>query len=106
MDPPKILPPEHDKLEPSELVLQLISSIRNLDGMLDILIEVVSSDMCKEEYKEELKSRTDRLLQTRFCLTYSLMDTRPTLAKVLEVSEHSVLASGPALYDAIKRRVR
>jgi hypothetical protein len=77
-----------------------------LDGAIDTLVEIVSKEMCKEEFKEELKSRAERLLQTRFCLTYSLMDIRPSIAKILEVDEHSILSSGSALYNAIKRHAK
>lgn len=70
-------------LTASEIILQLISSIRNLDGRIDELKITVKNKFLKKKAIEETKKRIIRLLETRMFLVHSLMDKKLMFEKYL-----------------------
>lgn len=72
-----------DQLEPGEIILQIISSIRTLDGSIS---EIKRSIVNKHYmiYTEQLmKERIKRLIETRMQLLYSLFDNKLAFNKYL-----------------------
>lgn len=63
-------------LQPSETILQLLVSIRNLDGRISELKNGIIFDRYTLEAKKIMKQRVERLVVTRMNLVYSLMDKK------------------------------
>lgn len=70
-------------LEPGELILQIISSIRSLDGRIsEIKRGIVNKNLTKSGLVDA-KERMKKLLETRMQLCYSLFDSTQAFSKFL-----------------------
>jgi hypothetical protein len=74
------------RLTQSEFTLQLLSSIRSLDGRIDELISCAKNGMFTPEAMEDVKKRVIRLKDCRMTLINVLMDTRLKLNKELDAN--------------------
>lgn len=97
---------EDDKvLEPGELFLQILASIRKIDGSLDTASFILKNEMCKDEFRLKIMRYVESLYDSRMSLIYSLMDIRPALAKSFETeNDKSVFEFD--IYKAVKRTIR
>ncbi len=64
------------QMEVSELFLQLVSSLRNIEGRLDELKNLVATPGLPAAIKAEKMERITNLIDARMKLLYSLMDCR------------------------------
>ena len=60
-----------ENLDTSEIMLQLICSIRNLDGRISELRKIIANDSAN---CSPLKERVKELIKTRLSLSYSFTD--------------------------------
>lgn len=90
-------------MEVGELFLQMLTSLRKIDGSLDIIAKILREDICKEEHRQDLMRYAESLFSTRFSLVYSMMDIRPELSKSFSENERS---SGfdRSIYEFVKRK--
>lgn len=93
-------------MHPSELMRELISSIRDTKTRINELKSLVKGDFCRPERKKEVIGRIERLIETRLQLLYSIYDIRHRfLAYLSTESERKALEekfSVGTLYKMIK----
>ena len=96
-------PREPDVMDPHWLSLELCKSIRDIDNRLDELKIVLGST--KNERRKHILERVERLIETRFCLVYSLMDVNPGMKKLDEDSSNP-FDNIRITYDLMKRQIK
>jgi hypothetical protein len=72
--------------ETLELARGLFAGIRETNIRLRELKNFLKEDLCKEDRKEEILKRIERLVDTKFCLIYSIYDIRNKLIRELSDS--------------------
>ena len=93
-----MLPPKEPKiLTVGELTLQLLSSLRNLDGRIDEILISFGKGWLTPEGEKEARDRIEKLMDTRFKLVFSMMDLNLPLSQHLE-AENKILN-----YENLKR---
>jgi hypothetical protein len=95
-----------DKMDPHWLSLELCKSIREIDCRIDELKIVLGEGPARkiDERRKSIVERVERLIETRFCLVYSLMDINPGLKKdeeSLNPFDHFSVT-----YDLLKRNIK
>jgi len=73
----------HNSLEPGALILQIISSIRAIDGRISEIRNNIVNKYFTEPGTELAKDRMKKLLETRMQLYYSLFDSTQAFSKYL-----------------------
>ena len=86
------------ELEPSEVILQIISSLRNLDGRITEIKQAILNKHFTEDSMEPMKERMKKLLETRMQLIYTLLDEKLLFGKYL--GEESDIT-----YENLKRNI-
>jgi len=89
---------EPDRLDSRWLGIELCRSIRDIDCRIEELKRCL--DMVKDEHKVVIRKRVGRLVETRFCLIYSLMDTHPVITKTDSLNPFE---SFRITYEMVKR---
>lgn len=74
---------EDNNLPPGEIILQIISSIRTLDGRIDEIKQGILNNYYLPGPREQMKERMKRLIETRMMIVYSLFDNRIAFNKYL-----------------------
>jgi len=69
---------------------ELLSSIKETNRRIDELKWVLRSSICTDEGRNKVIKRIEALVQTRFCLMFSIYDTR--LRLVSNLSDESTLS--------------
>lgn len=72
-----------EDLPTGEVILQIISSIRTLDGRISEIKESILNGYFTPEFEVGMKERMKRLLATRMQLLYSLFDKKLMFNKYL-----------------------
>ena len=85
-------------------ILNLISSIREIDIRIRELQEFILNKQCKEECIEDIKKRIRALIDTRFKLTFTLVDLKYHFISVLSAEEKKIFEESN-LYKYIKRDI-
>lgn len=58
------------------MMRELLSSVRDVNHRLVELKDMLQQNLVKEEKRYEIKQRYQALMNTRFCLIYSIYDVR------------------------------
>lgn len=74
---------EDNNLPSGEIILQIISSIRTLDGRIDEIKQGILNEYFTPAVIEQMKERMKRLIETRMMIVYSLFDNRIAFNKYL-----------------------
>lgn len=70
-----------DHIDSCMMMRELISSVRDTSRRLSEVKMMIKGDFIKEEKKDEVKARYLALMNTRFCLIYSIYDIRQRFVK-------------------------
>lgn len=94
----------------AELVAQILSTVRSLDARLDELKLIMTAGVLDPNARLALRERMERLVESRFCLVYSLMDLRCATVSYLNFDGNNESAtkmfSATSYYDKLKRQIR
>ena len=90
---------DSDTLPVGEIMLQIISSIRTLDGRISEIKNGIKENLYTSEANAIMKERMLKLLETRMMLIYSLMDNKLLFNKF--TGQNSGL-----MYESFKREIR
>jgi DNA-binding cell septation regulator SpoVG len=74
---------EEDMMNASEFMLQIMSSIRKVDGTMGQVRDFILNEMYRDECKDALLKKYERLKETRMMLTYSIMDMKQKFESTL-----------------------
>lgn len=94
---------EPDVMDAHWLSLELCKSIRDIDTRLDELKIILGG--IKNERRKHIVERVERLIETRFCLIYSLMDVNPGMRPLNEDSTNP-FDNIHITYDMVKRQIK
>lgn len=89
---------KESELPCGETILQLLSSIRTLDGRISEIKQGILNKHFSEEATQLMKDRMRTLIETRMMLLYSLLDNKLAFNKYL--GEESRLT-----YENLKREL-
>lgn len=63
-------------VDPAVMMRELLAAVRDTNRRLFEIKNMIVNDYIAEEKKDEVKGRYLRLMNTRFCLIYSIYDMR------------------------------
>lgn len=92
-------------MEASELMIHIISSIRNIDGRISEISSLIREDKgLPKKTIEELRTRVKSLIETRMSLVYSMMDLRVPFMKWTKGADFDT-TDPQKFYDSLMRHV-
>lgn len=74
---------DNKELPPGEIILQIISSIRTIDGSISEIKTGILKQYYMLDAEQLMKERMKRLVETRMQLLYSLFDNKLAFNKYL-----------------------
>ena len=97
---------ENEQMDAHWLSLELCKSIREIDCRIDELKIVLGNGPTpnSNERRKRIVERVERLIETRFCLVYSLMDINPGLKK--DAESLNPFDHFSVTYDLLKRNIK
>ena len=75
---------KEERLQHGEILLQVISSVRSIDGRISEIKQGILGNYYTESGAELMKERMKKLIETRMMLLYSLQDSTLAFSKYIE----------------------